>query len=142
MFKIYDGRKEFYQWDIDRKLIVEDDSINQVHFCNRTGNCSLICDVYDEDGTRVVNVPNIILQSNLRIYVYGYDKNYTKFEDEFNVKPRTKPDDYVYTETEVQNYANLKDELTEYVDAYFEHEDETLKAYIDEQLGVIENGAY
>ena len=32
MFKIQDGRKSFTQWDLNRKIIVEDDSITQVHF--------------------------------------------------------------------------------------------------------------
>ena len=32
MFKIYDGREQFYQWDLDRKLIVEDAAITEVHF--------------------------------------------------------------------------------------------------------------
>ena len=34
MFKIQDGRKSFTQWDLNRKIIVEDDSITQVHFTN------------------------------------------------------------------------------------------------------------
>lgn len=111
MFIIYDGREQFYQWDLDRKLIVEDNSINQVHFCNRTDDCSLICEVYDLDGKRVVNVPNILLQENWRINVYAYDTNYTKHCKVFDVIKRSKPADYVYTETEVKNYDDLAERL-------------------------------
>ena len=107
MFRIYDGRDCFYQWDIDRKIIVEDSSITQVHFCNRTDDCSLICEVYDEDNLRVVNVPNILLQASLPIRVYGYDGDHTEYCKYFNVYRRTKPADYVYTETEVKNYDSL-----------------------------------
>ena len=78
MFRIQDGRSQFYQWDLDRRLIVEDSSITQVHFCNRTDDCSLVCEVFEEDGVRLVNVPNILLQNNWRINVYAYDKDYTK----------------------------------------------------------------
>ena len=78
MFKIYDGRQQFYQWDLDRKLIVDAD-VSQVHFSNITTKNSLVCETYKEDGLILVNVPNILLQSDLRIYVYAYDKNYTKF---------------------------------------------------------------
>ena len=107
MFKIYDGRSQFYQWDIDRKVIVEDATINEVHFCNRTDECSLICEVYDLDGLRVANVPNILLQDNWRINVYAYDTNYTKHCEVFEVVKRSKPADYIYTETEIKNYDDL-----------------------------------
>ena len=111
MFAIYDGRKEFYQWDLNRKLIVDDETIDQVHFCNKTDDSSLVCLVYEQDGKNVVNVPNILLQENWRINVYGYDKDYTKYSEIFNVVPRTKPDNYVYTETEVLNYNTLLDRV-------------------------------
>lgn len=112
MFKIYDGREQFYQWDIDRKLIVEDATISQVHFCNKTDDCSLVCDVYEEDGLRLVDVPNILLQETWRINAYGYDANYTKHCDKFNVAARSKPADYVYTETEIHTWAALDERLT------------------------------
>ena len=111
MFRIYDGRTDFYQWDIDRKLIIEDSSINQVHFCNRTDSCSLVCEVYEENGQRLVNVPNVLLQNDWRINVYGYDKNYTKHSAVFDVVKRSKPADYVYTETEVKTYTELEERI-------------------------------
>lgn len=116
MFKIYDGREQFYQWDIDRKLIIEDAAITQVHFCNRTDVCSLVCETYQEDGLTLVNVPNILLQTDWRINVYAYDSNYTKFSAIFNVVRRSKPENYIYTETEVLNYNELLNRINE-VDA-------------------------
>lgn len=111
MFAIYDGRKEFYQWDLNRKLIVDDETIDQVHFCNKTDDSSLVCLVYKQGGKNVVDVPNILLQESWRINVYGYDKDYTKHSEIFNIVPRTKPDNYVYTETEVLNYNTLLDRV-------------------------------
>ena len=111
MFKIYDGRSQFYQWDLDRKLIVEDANISQVHFCHRTDDRSLVCETYTEDGLTLVNVPNILLQTDWRINVYAYDKNYTKFSQQFDVVRRSKPESYVYTETEVLNYNTLLDRM-------------------------------
>lgn len=113
MFKIYDGRDEFYQWDLDRKLIVEDASVNQVHFCNRSSDCSLVCEVRTEDNLRVVDVPNIILQSDWKVHAYAYDTNYTKHEKMFKINARTKPEDYVYTETEVLNYNTLLERIND-----------------------------
>ena len=107
MFKIQDGREQFYQWDIDRKLIVSDSGITQVHFCNRTDDCSLVVDV--KDG--LADVPNILLQDDWKINVYAYDKNYTKHCQTFNVVKRTKPSDYVYTETEVKRYEDFEEDI-------------------------------
>lgn len=128
MFKIYDGRSQFYQWDLDRKLIVEDESINQVHFCNRTDECSLVCEVYNEGDLRVVDVPNILLQTDWRINVYGYDAVYTKHSERFDVVARTKPADYVYTETEVLNYNTLLERMNDIEGAI----GETVKEYLEE----------
>lgn len=111
MFKIEDGRSQFYQWDIDRRLIIGDGSVNEVHFCNRTDECSLVCEVYEENGKRLVNVPNILLQTDWRIKVYAYDSKYTKHCVTYDVVKRTKPADYVYTETETLNYNSLLERI-------------------------------
>ena len=111
MFKILDGRECFYQWDLDRFLIVEDKSIEQVHFCNRTDDCALVCAVEDYDGLRMVHVPNVLLQDNWRIRVYGYDGQATLHEATFNVKPRSKPEDYIYTDEEIHHWDELEERL-------------------------------
>lgn len=109
MFEILDGRSEFYQWDSDRQIIVKDESITQLHFCNRTDDCSLCVSV--ENG--IANVPNVLLQDSWNIKVYGFDKNYTKHCETFKVVGRSKPSDYIYTETEVKNYEDLKNRVDE-----------------------------
>lgn len=109
MFKICDGRTQFYQWDVNRKIIVMDDTITEVHFCNKTDDCSLVTEVYEEGGKRVANVPNILLQENRDITVYGYcDNCYTMVTARFKVIGRTKPADYVYTETEVKRWETIE----------------------------------
>lgn len=111
MFQIYDGRESFYQWDLDRKLIVEDDNIDCIHFSNNRNTNSLVCEVYEEDGKRLVNVPNILLQDNFRISVYAFDDKHTKHCDTFNVIKRSKPEDYVYTEEELKVWDNLENRI-------------------------------
>jgi hypothetical protein len=113
MFKIYDGREKFYQWDLDRKLIVEDASVTEVHFCNRTDSCSLVCETYTENGLTVVNVPNILLQTDWKIHVYAYDGKHTKHDECYEVVSRSKPADYVYTETEVKTWDDLNQRIEE-----------------------------
>lgn len=136
MFTIYDGREYFYQWDLDRKLIVDDETIKQVHFCNKKDDCSLVCDVYTEGAQRLVNVPNIILQDDWRINVYGYDGQHTKHSESFDVKSRSKPADYIYTETEVKSFEALEqkvndklEQVDEFLNAQTEPKYELLKTY-------------
>lgn len=105
MFTLEDGREQLYQWDIDRRIIVNDPNICEVHFCNRTSDCSLVVEV--KDG--FANIPNILLHDARPIRAYAYcDDKYTLTETHFSVKARTKPEDYVYTETEVKSYEDLE----------------------------------
>ena len=111
MFSIEDGRKQFYQWDSNRRLIVADSAINEVHFSNRTDDSSLVCETFVENGITLVNVPNILLQDSWRIHVYAFDKEYTKHEDSYEVIARAKPADYAYTETEVLNWNTISEKV-------------------------------
>lgn len=108
MFNFIDGKTKFYQWDTKQRLQVADASIEQVHFCNRTDDCALKREVYNEGGKRLVNVPDILLQDAWRLHVYAWDGKETKHEDIFGVEPRTKPINYVYTEEEITNYEALE----------------------------------
>lgn len=109
MFKILDGRDCFYQWDTNRQIKVGDSTINELHFCNKTDDCSLVVEVVDG----VANVPNVLLQTDWDIRVYGFSADYTKIEKRFKVIARTKPADYVYTETEIKSYDELAEQLLE-----------------------------
>jgi hypothetical protein len=132
LFRIYDGREAFFQWDLDRKLIVDDDNIKEVHFCNRTTDCALPVATYKEGELTVVNVPNLILQESFRVNVYAYDGEYTKHMARFEVIPRSKPDTYVYTETEIKTW----DELYELVKQIEENgvSDATVEAAVQKYL--------
>lgn len=131
MFTIYDGRAEFYQWDIDRKIVVKDSSIKQVHFCNRTEDCSLVTKVYLLDGVSVADVPNILLTTDWNINVYGYTGDYTKHSTCFKVNRRSKPSDYVYTETEVLQFSQVLEQAQWAREAATEAADYASWAYRD-----------
>lgn len=113
MFKIYDGREHFYQWDSDCKLIIDDGSISAVHFCNRTLDCAIVCNVYKENGQYLVNVPNIFFQSDRDLHVYAYDDNHTLYEETYKVCARSKPADYVYKDDEVLTWARIEQRMTD-----------------------------
>lgn len=106
------GRPYFWQWDLCQKLIVEDNcACKEVHFCNGSSETSLVCLIEEANGERTVNVPNILLQKEGMIKAYlcarTEDGAETKLSQHFQVLPRSKPDDYIYTETEVLNYQSL-----------------------------------
>ena len=112
MIKIYDGRSEFYQWDLDRKLIISDTTVNNIHFSNRTNDSAIVVEVYEQDGVRLANVPNILLQTDYPIKAYAYcGECYTKNRVDFKVNKRSRPADYVYTETETRTWDKLKDDI-------------------------------
>ena len=113
MFKIENGRLSFYQWDNNQRLIIEDPTITEVHFCNRTSDCSLVTEVYEENGKRFANVPNILLQEDWTIRVYAYCADYTLIEEKFIVFTRSKPADYIYTETEIKTFGALERRMDE-----------------------------
>jgi hypothetical protein len=155
MFKIYNGRDMFFQWDINQKVIVSNDLIKEVHFTNASHKEALVCEVYEEDGIRVADVPNILLQDCWDIKVYGYCGECTRVSSVFKVIDRNKPADYVYTETEVKSYAALEERITKLEsggialtkvselenDAEYQTAAEVETA-INTALGVIENGTY
>ena len=103
-FKILNGRKSFYQWDFDQKLAVLDDTVTQVHFPLGAESCPPL-PVYELDGQRVVDVPDILLQTSgmKRVYAFVEDEfgGRTICTETFRVNERAKPDDYIYTEQEL-----------------------------------------
>ena len=76
VFKIYDGRTNFWQWDTKQKLIVLDDRITEVRFSNRDMEHSKRRPVYtDNDGVRICNVPDLLLQLPKNLIAYACIKN-------------------------------------------------------------------
>lgn len=111
MFRILDGRTYFFQWDTEQKLEVMDYDITEVHFSNQVSEKALVCEVKQQDGKRVVDVPNILLQETWDIKVYACCDCYTRGATIYEVKAKEKPDDYVYTETEVKRFDDLEERL-------------------------------
>lgn len=101
IFKIYDGRTNFWQWDRKQKLIVLDESIEQVHFSNRNMTHSIPRNVYvDKDGVRVCNVPDDLLKIPRNLIAYAYADGATVKSVKFAVVRRPMPSDYVSDQSE------------------------------------------
>lgn len=102
----------FWQWNSGQKLLVDDNECGAVHFCNGTGDCALVVPIKKDDaGVRTVEVPNILLQTANPIRAYLFQKDgssaFTKAKYTFQVIARSKPADYIYTETEILGYSTL-----------------------------------
>ena len=115
MFKLLDKRPYFWQWDSNQRLTMNGLSEGcEVHFKNDATDEPLTTLVRIEDGIPVCDVPNILLTSSDSIKVYIYVKdllgNRTVRGKVLTVKGREKPNDYVYTETEVQSIEKLIDD--------------------------------
>ena len=101
VFRIYDGRTNFWQWDTKQKLIVLDERVTEVRFSNRNMEHSKRRPVYtDENGIRVCNVPDLLLQlpKNLIAYACTKDDNgccSTIKAVKFAVYQQPIPSDYV-----------------------------------------------
>ena len=114
MIKILDGK--LWQWGTGRLVQVVPPAgvtVTEVHFCNGTTDTTL-CGVLQaqDDGSVVVEIPNILLQTANPLSVYAVKSDptgeCTTERDLFVVWPQSKPADYVYTETEVLSYQALE----------------------------------
>jgi hypothetical protein len=101
IFKIFDGRTSFWQWDTKQKLIVLDERITEVRFSNRDMEHSKRRPVYtDKDGVRICNVPDLLLQLPKNLIAYACIKNddgtsSTVKAVKFAVNRQPIPSDYV-----------------------------------------------
>lgn len=119
IFKIYDGRTNFWQWDTKQKLIVLDDRVTEVRFSNRNMEHSKRRPVYtDKNGVRICNVPDILLQLPKNLIAYACVKN----EDgscstikaiKFAVYQQPIPTDYVCEQDAVVEDILMRIELLE-----------------------------
>lgn len=119
IFKIYDGRNYFWQWDTRQKLIVLDERITEVRFSNRNMEHSKRRPVYtDKDGVRICNVPDLLLQlpKNLIAYacVKGDDGSCSTIKAvKFAVHQQPIPTDYICEQDAVVEDILMRLELLE-----------------------------
>ena len=119
IFKIYDGRTNFWQWDTRQKLIVLDDSITEVRFSNRDMEHSKRRPVYtDSNGQRICNVPDVLLQLPKNLIAYACIKEddgtcHTVKAVRFAVFKQPIPTDYICEKDAVIDNILIRIELLE-----------------------------
>lgn len=104
-----DKEERLTQWDKDRKVIVTGfEGGAEVHFASPGDNHGAY--VVELTGGEAA-VPNILLTMAGVINVYVYPADRTVFAAALPVMAREKPDDYIYTETEVLSYKTLDEKI-------------------------------
>lgn len=115
MFELIGGA-ELWQWDTGRQIDCAGlQAGTKVQFAY-SDTQTLSTAVKTADGANVADVPNQLLLRSGALMVYAYvteadGVSYTKYAARLNVQARPKPDDYVYTPTEVQSWQTIRDEI-------------------------------
>lgn len=115
MFELI-GSTELWQWDTGRQIDCAGlQAGTKVQFAY-SDTQTLSTAVKTADGASVADMPNQLLLRPGALMVYAYvteadGVSYTKYAARFNVQARPKPDDYVYTPTEVQSWQTIRDEI-------------------------------
>lgn len=110
------GGAELWQWDTGRQIDCAGlQAGTKVQFAY-SDTQTLSTAVKTADGASVADVPNQLLLRSGALMVYAYvteadGVSYTKYAARFNVQARPKPDDYVYTPTEVQSWQTIHNEI-------------------------------
>ena len=110
------GSAELWQWDTGRQVDCTGLQVGaKVQFAY-DNNQTLTTAVKTADGANVADVPNQLLLRSGALMVYAYvteaaGASYTKYAARLNVQARPKPDDYVYTPTEVQSWQTIRGEI-------------------------------
>lgn len=129
---IADKNGKLTQWDKDRRAIFENvvfSDGDEVHFSSAIDeHDAYVVLPYEENGKIYADIPNILLQQPGIIYVYYYPLSYTKYSSQFYVERREKPDDYVYTETEIYDYRLLEQKIGDLSNLETENKEDLVSA--------------
>lgn len=105
-----------YQWDINRQLLIDSADLGSefvIHCCYTEDSNALVVEPKINGDKVLANIPNILLQRHGNLRVYVVTEGDTVYDATFYVMARPKPDDYVYTETEVLSYVSLSKRMDE-----------------------------
>lgn len=97
---------KLYQWDLNRTVTVND-AADEMHWQQPYSSMALRTSIVDGKA----NIPNIVLQQHGKIKCWSYDSANGRTVNvyEIDISRRQKPDNYVYTETDVitvEQYVN------------------------------------
>lgn len=106
------GFDHAWQWDLNHRLILDGcNSGIEVHFSSCYSEKALVTETYADGELVFANVPNIMLTKAADISVFVYIDDQVAHSALISVFERPKPEDYIYTETEVKSLEALERRL-------------------------------
>lgn len=113
---------QLYQWDTGRLIEVypvDNYKVDEIHVFNGTTKFALVLKTWvdEKNGRTYAKIPDVLLQSDNNMDIYAVMSNdlgeHTQKHINVTVLRRAKPEDYVYTETEILRYAELEKRIEE-----------------------------
>lgn len=96
---------KIYQWSLDVPVYVDTDEV--VQFAQVGSSETMNVETEPQGEVYTCNIPNVLLQEAKDIFIYHGNES-----ERVSIIYRAKPDDYVYTETEVKDYDDLAAQLS------------------------------
>ena len=113
---VIDGR--LFQWDTGRKVRImpkNNATITEVHYYYEGETEGYSVETINDGDAVIAPIPNILLQENRTIEICAVsvtdDGSRTTKITSIHVYARSKPPNYIYTETEAFNFNELKKEI-------------------------------
>lgn len=112
------------QWDYNRQLSMYLDEYNllyapEVHFCNQNSKEALVVQSSVEDSKVTVDIPNILLQEHLPLFLYVYlsdaqnaSSQKTIISTTIPIRQRPRPADYIYEDNvDIITWAEVEERI-------------------------------
>ena len=111
---IPDGNWGLTQWDVDRYITInglDELADTEIHIASDSDSYGayVVLPESGDSGTTAV-IPNIVLTYAGMVNIYVYQNKRTIYHTAIPVTAREKPDDYIYTPSEVDGYIRIKEE--------------------------------
>lgn len=94
-----------YQWDTGRRVRVSVRGATEAHFAIAGSARALVTPVVGGEAP----VPSLLLTAGADIAAWASDGRDTQARAVLRVRPRAKPDGYIYTDDEVKTWADVED---------------------------------
>lgn len=99
---------DLHQWEINREIELTCVNIDELHWSKPSMTRAIPT---KPESDEFASIPDILLQTSEKLTVHAMKEEKVVDVAVFNIKPRKKPSDYVYTPTEILNYETLATEI-------------------------------
>ena len=102
-----------YQWDTGRRVSIAVSGATEAHFAVATSSRAPVVPII----AGAAEIPAFLIAYGMDIAVWASNGRDTLAQAVIRVRPRPKPDDYIYTEDETRTWADIEDWVREQLKA-------------------------